>query len=65
MSEVYQNGNIRIGKEHAHQTILVKVDGYKHPVWSSVRSNGIAYVGTRYAGLGFEYRIVERQEATA
>lgn len=60
MSEINKNGTVYIGKKSAHQTILVKVSGYKYPVWSSVRSSGIAYVGTRYAGLDYEYRIVER-----
>lgn len=54
---VQSNGNIYAGKELAHKTILVKMTGYKYPIWSGVRSSGIANVGRRWAGCECEIRV--------
>lgn len=63
MKTVEKNGNIYAGKELAGKTIQVKMIGYKHPVWSRVRSNGIANVGRKWAGWECEIQVVEAMPA--
>ena len=52
---VNKNGTIYLGTEHKTGTpIRVFLNGIKNPIYSSIRSSGIAYIGTRWNGFGVE-----------
>ena len=55
MTTVNKNGTIYIGTEYRTGTpIRVFLNGIKNPIYSSIRSSGIAYIGTRWAGFDVE-----------
>ena len=52
---VNKNGTIYIGTQYRAGTpIRVFLTGIKNPIYSSIRSSGIAYIGTRWAGFDVE-----------
>lgn len=58
---VNKNGTIYLGTEHRTGTpIRVFLGGIKNPIYSSIRSSGIAYVGTRWTGFECEKIQIEQ-----
>ena len=62
---VNSNGTIYLSTEYRTGTpIRVFLAGIKNPIYSSIRSSGIAYIGTRWSGFEVE-RIQIEQEIPA
>ncbi len=58
---VNSNGVIYIGTEYKTGTpIRVFLNGIKNPIYSSIRSSGIAYIGTRWTGFEVERIQIEQ-----
>ncbi len=52
---VNQNGTIYLGTQYRAGTpIRVFLAGIKNPIYASVRSNGLANIGTRWTGFEVE-----------
>jgi hypothetical protein len=58
---VNSNGTIYLSTEYRTGTpIRVFLAGIKNPIYSCVRSNGLAYIGTKWAG--FECAKIEYEQ---
>lgn len=58
---VNKNGTIYIGTQYRAGTpIRVFLAGVKNPIYSSIRSSGIAYIGTRWKGFEVERIQIEQ-----
>lgn len=58
---VNKNGTVYLSKEYKTGTpIRVFLNGVKNPIYSSIRSSGIAYIGTRWKGFEVEKIQVEQ-----
>lgn len=62
MCKVQSNGNIQVNNESLiGKTILVKMAGYKYPIWSVVRSSGIANVGRGFKGRECDVYVLRKK----
>jgi hypothetical protein len=50
--------------ENAGTPIRVFLTGIKNPIYSSIRSSGIAYIGTRWSGFEVERIQIEQEIPT-
>ena len=58
---VNSNGTIYLSTEYKTGTpIRVFLSGIKNPIYSSIRSSGIAYIGTRWKGYAVEWIQIEQ-----
>ena len=61
---VSKNGTIYLGKNFdknlTGSAIRVFLAGIKNPVYSSIRSTGVAYIGTRWKGFEVERIQIEQ-----
>ena len=61
---VSKNGTMYLGKNFdknlVGRAIRVFLTGIKNPVYSSIRSTGVAYIGTRWKGFVVEWIQIEQ-----